>query len=134
MAVAEAVKGVSLRLTPRPRRPVNQSAHHVHPSWTAFAPPRFPTCEGNAGLMLTLLLPLARSGSPASHLEPGMYQSLFPHPSVLVNFQTLLVTMLRLLSWYNTEIMCIVILFLNEFYENSVRIIGTILENNWGEI
>ena len=88
MAVAEAVKGVSLRLTPRPRRPVNQGAHHVHPSWTAFAPPRFPTCAGNAGLMPTLLLRMARSGSPASHLEPGMYQSIFPHPSVLVNFQT----------------------------------------------
>ena len=86
-AAAETVKGVSFRLPLRPRRPVNPSAHHVHPSWTAFAPPRFPTCAGNAGLMPTLLLPLARSGRPASHLEPGMYRSLFPHPSVLGNFQ-----------------------------------------------
>ena len=61
------------------RRPVNPSVHYVHPSWTAFAPPRFPTCAGNAGLMPTLLLQM-------------------------------------------------------NFYENSIRKIGKILKNNWGEI
>ena len=30
--------------------------------------------------------------------------------------------------------MFIVILFQTNFYENSIRIIGKILENNWGEI
>ena len=40
-----AVKGVSLRLPPRPRRPVNPSAHHVHPSFSDMCRKKIIMCR-----------------------------------------------------------------------------------------
>ena len=58
-----------------------------------------------------LCLPLRRPVNPSVH---------YVHPSWT--------------AFGNNEIMFIVILFQMNFYENSIRIIGKILENNWGEI